>query len=806
MILVLFVLIFPGAGAVFVLWPLDDSLLAQPGTVSLRLLDRRGGLLRELSSRDARSSRPLPPGPLPAHLRAAFLVAEDRRFGQHPGVDPRGLGRALLANLRAGRVTSGGSTLAMQLARLLAPHPRTLGGKVGEILWALRLSWHLSAEELLRAYLDRVPLGRATRGVTAAAELYFGRPAASLSLGQAALRAGMAPAPARRDPYAHLPESRRGQQQVLGLLVAAGYATPEQARRAAAAPLDLGPAARRFRAPHLVEALLPRLATLGLEGAAELELTLDPELQGAAERLVREEVAALADRGVTQAAALVVDNAHGEVRAYVGAVDFLDAAAGGQNDGVRARRQPGSTLKPFAYGLALAGGWTPASLLADLETPLATPAGRFVPRNYDRRLHGPVRLRAALANSYNVPAVRLVEDLGVARVLSLLQAAGFTSLVEDASHYGVGLVLGNGDVSLLELVTAYRGLARGGRAGPLQWIREARDTGGRPLALPAPGRPRRFLPEDAVALLTDILADEAARAPAFGLDNALRLPFPVAAKTGTSRAWIDNWTIGFTREVTVGVWVGNFDGRPMRDVSGISGAAPLFRRLMIRAMAGVVPAPLVDPARFVERSICPLSGALRRPACPAGLRERFLPGTEPVSPCSMHLLPESPPTAGADDEPAVRLPRLDVGPQFYAWASGEGLQAGPWPAASRPRDEPEREREVTAAAAGIPRARFLVPVPGREYALEPGLPASAQTIPVHVLPPPGEAPLELRDGQGGVWPLAPPYRTRVPATPGAHVLRLHAAGRPAALATVSYRVRGAAGAVTAPPRGGEASP
>ncbi len=236
--------------------------------------------------------------------------------------------------------------------------------------------------------------------------------------------------------------------------------------------------------------------------------------------------------------------------------------------------------------------------------------GAWLPRNYDRRQHGPVRLRAALANSYNVPAVELTDALGPERVLEVLRQAGFSSLDASAEHYGAGLVLGNGDVSLWELARAYRGLARGGVVEPMRLVRSATDRLGAPVAARPELEPRRFLPSDAVALLTDVLSDETARAPAFGLDNALRLPFPVAAKTGTSRAYVDNWTVGFTRERTVAVWVGNFDGRPMQRVSGITGAGPLFARVMRRAMAGVRPAAAGRPGALRAGAHLP---ALRSP-------------------------------------------------------------------------------------------------------------------------------------------------------------------------------------------------
>ncbi|HOX46463.1 MAG TPA: transglycosylase domain-containing protein [Myxococcota bacterium] len=759
------------AALAFVLWPLPEGLLSREALSSLVLTDRQGGLLREVRSREDGRAVPLPPGPLPPQVRAAFLAAEDRRFEAHLGVDALAVARALAQNLRAGRVVSGASTLTQQLARrLLTPpgarRPRGVWTKLEEALWAVRLSLHLPKERVLREYLDRVALGHNTYGVEAAAQLYFGRPARSLSAGQAALLAGLACSPSRYDPYRQPARARARMSRVLGRMAALGWLTPERARSEAVAGLDLVPAEQVFRAPHLGEALLARLGERGLEGAARIETSLDPGLQADVEALVRDELQALGDRRVGQAAVLVVDNRSGEVLAYVGSRDFLDPERLGQNDGVRARRQPGSALKPFAYGLALSRGFTPATVLSDVEVHLSTPGGDYVPRNYDRRAHGPVRLRAALANSYNIPAVRVTERLGPERVLEVLRRAGLESLDRAASHYGVGVVLGNGDVSLWELARAFRGLALGGQVRPLTEVRAAWDGAGRPLALRPELVARRFLPEDAVALLTDILADEGARAPAFGLDNALRLPFPVAAKTGTSRGHVDNWCAGFTRERTVAVWVGNFDGAAMRRVSGITGAGPLFRRIMLRAMRGLDPAPLVARGRFAAVDICPLSGARATAACPGVLHELFLPGSEPSHACPMHR------------QAAPGLVALDVGPEFYAWARAEGLSAGP---AAAPPGE--------TAAPGGGRGRLLMPGDGDRYLLEPDLPAADQSVPVRAVAPAGVSRLELRlDGQP-VAELGPPFVGRVPAARGAHRLEvwLPAGERP--LWSVGYVVR-----------------
>jgi penicillin-binding protein 1C len=284
---------------------------------------------------------------------------------------------------------------------------------------------------------------------------------------------------------------------------------------------------------------------------------------------------------------VVVENATGDVLAYVGSPDFGDRAHGGQNDGARAKRQPGSTLKPFVYGLAMERvGLTAASVLPDVELHLDVARGEYAPRNYDERFHGPVRLREALANSLNVPAVWTAAKVGDGAVLERLREVGFRSLLESPEYYGPAIALGDGEVTLLELAGAYATLARGGVTRPLRFLKgEEGDLVARA------GLERRVMPPEIAAVLGDVLADRNARLASFGERSALELPFDVAAKTGTSKGFRDNWTVGYTREVTVAVWVGNFDGSPMEGVSGITGAAPIFRAVMDAAMRGRQPAP-----------------------------------------------------------------------------------------------------------------------------------------------------------------------------------------------------------------------
>ncbi len=798
------------AAALFVLRPLPEELLAYDRVASLRLLDRQGNLLRERLSADDGRARPLSAGAVPAHVRDAFLAAEDRRFFRHAGVDPVAVARAAWLNVKRGRVVAGGSTITQQLARTLVPRPRTMQGKVQEALWAMRLDWHLSKDEVLAQYLNRIPFGNGTFGVEAASQRYFGRAAKELSVGQAAALAALPKGPGAHDPYRRPERLERRRRWVLERMEALNHLSSQERTAAVEAPLDLLPASRSFRAPHFVEHVTRQRDVPGLSRAAEVVTTIDADLQRLAEEAVRSEVERLRDRGVGQAAVLVLDNASGEVLAYVGSADFFDDEAGGQNDGVQMRRQPGSALKPFAYLEAFRQGYTPASVVPDVPTQFPSPTGVYAPENYDRRKHGPVRIREALANSYNIPAVRIAEALGPERLLAGLHAAGFESLGQGSEHYGLGLVLGNGEVSLWEAARAYAGLARGGSLPAVRTVREARDATGSILHVTR-SQTRRFAPAAEVALITHVLSDNGARARAFGLDSALRLPFPVAAKTGTSKGYSDNWLIGYTRERTVAVWAGNFDGSPMRGVSGITGAGPIFRAVMLAAMAGVRPAPLWDGALLESAQICPLSGERAGRSCPSRMDEVFARGTAPALDCRMHAGLADLGGFGHVEDPrlAQRCRELtagtgaltDLGSDYAEWARAEGLYPDPHLAAAcRELTEGSMggapsgtHRETAKTAKTAPgrdgQVRFTFPGRNAEFVLFSDLPLEHQSIPVRIRAPGGLGALELHVNGEHHFTLHPPFTGRFPAKLGAHRLTVHRVGDPRPLDGLRIIVR-----------------
>jgi len=553
-----------------------------------------------------------------------FIVLEDKRFCSHCGIDQLALLRAAWSNVKNRRIVSGGSTITQQLAETIYDLPQNALCKPLEALLAIRLENWLSKDEILEHYLNRIPFGNQAFGIETAAQTYFDKPASHLSLPELAYLAGLPRAPSLYDPFRHPQRALERQNQVLNRLYRTGIIDSMQLQTALQARIELSKPQRLFRAPHFSRWVLSKITI----DEREILTSLDLPLQQQIEILVDDHLKNLEPYHATNAAVLVVDNRTGEIRVWIGSRDFFSEQQPGQVDGVLALRQPGSTLKPFTYGLALERGLTPSSILPDIETHAATAGGDFTVHNYDETYHGPVRLRTALACSYNVPAVRVLESLGSDLLLDRLHRAGFAGLDKPASHYGLALTLGSGEVRLFELVRAYRALATGGLVQPLRYSAtsdKSDEQDNKPL----------FSPQ-VCFLLNDMLSDAAARAPAFGYQGPLNLPFPCAAKTGTSKDYRDNWTIGYTSDYTAGVWVGNFDGSPMQRVSGISGAGPLFRQIMLVLHQKKDPAPFNQPAGLIRCKICSQSGEIPGPACEQKMEEWFLASQVPQDTCSVH--------------------------------------------------------------------------------------------------------------------------------------------------------------------------
>jgi len=571
-----------------------------------------------------------------AQLVRAVLFSEDRRFYLHPGLDPIAAVRAVVQNLGQGRTVSGGSTITMQTARLLlGPRPRGVKAKMEEVLLALYLEWRLPKDRILELYLNLAPYANGFVGCRSASLGYFGVEPKELNVAQSAWLAVIPRNPRYYDPRRGADRLESARQRLIQGMHRAGLLTEAELARAAGPPQISSPALP-YSAPHFCDWLLSRIQVRG----RDLHTTVDGELTGELEKHIQAYVKKLSGYGISNAAALVLRNSDMALLAMVGSADYFDSRISGQVNGTVSLRQPGSALKPFTYGLALERGFPASYLLPDIDFDPSPGEERFIPRNYDERYHGPVRLRTALGCSYNVAAVRLLERLGQSELLARLRKAGFISLRHDPAHYGLGLTLGNGEVTLLEITRAYAALANRGVYRPIRYLKDDRiEKYGAPEEESRTGWDKdsvRIFSEQVAYILAHILSDRSARQPAFGECSPLDLPFPCAAKTGTTKDYRDNWTVGFTADYTVGVWVGNFDGRPMHGVSGISGAGPLFRDIMLTLHRERRPEAFARPEGLEERSICPLSGDLAGPGCPNRMSEVFLSGMAPKATCRFH--------------------------------------------------------------------------------------------------------------------------------------------------------------------------
>ncbi len=645
------------------------------------LLDRHGEPVHTLRT-DMRSRRlewvPLPE--VSPALRTALLLSEDKRFHEHSGVDWSAVSAAAFANLWNTR-TRGASTLTMQLAGLLDPESagrgggRGVGAKLSQASAALQLERQWRKDQILEAYLNLVPFRGELVGIDAVSLTLFGKRPSGLDAQEGAIAAALLRAPnapaatVARRACAILKEQRLG----CGDLDAA---TADALNRKTAARLE----ADAQIAPHFARLLLPK------DPRPAVKSTLDARLQRLARDALRRQLAELQGRQVEDGAVLVLDNASGEVLAWVGSSGGLSQAA--EVDGVTARRQPGSTLKPFLYQLAIEQRWlTAGSLLDDSPLGLETLGGLYIPENYDRRFQGPVSVRTALASSLNVPAVRTLVMVTPEAFAQRLQALGL-GLREGGGYYGHSLALGSAEVTLANLTNAYRALANGGQWTPL------RLKAGEPTTAP-----RAVMDPAASFIVADMLADREARAATFGLDNALATRHWAAVKTGTSKDLRDNWCIGFSRRYTVGVWVGNASGRPMADVSGTSGAAPVWRAVMdalqrqeaTPAVRAAAPAGLVrrrvrfEPALEPPRDEWFLAGTEQATIVHA---ERPTPATliaQPIARTVLALDPDIPPQAQR-----LRIAPSQPLPKGWRWRlDGRVLGAAvpahwaPWPGAHR---------------------------------------------------------------------------------------------------------------------------
>lgn len=730
---------------------------AQDEFASTKIFDRRGNLIVELTDpTDPTAGRRtfVPLDQISPYVIQATIATEDPNFYRYArgvGFDPIAILRALYYVVTEREIVSGGSTITQQVARnvLLTPQERsarTVQRKIREIVLANELTRRYSRDQILEIYLNDNYYGNQAYGIEAAAQTYFNKPARELNLAEASMLAGIPQSPVLWDPVTNKAGVLRRQNDVLRLMVKAGYIKPEQIfeaqREIEARTFAVTPPNVSAVAPHFMQFVKQQLdAEYGSKGlyrdGLRVYTSLDPELQQIAETAIRAQIANLRDKNVTNGATVVIEPKSGEILAMVGSADFNDPAIDGQVNVAIMPRQPGSAVKPFTYLAALERGWTTATLYWDRPVTYTNAYGQvYAPKNYDDKFHGPMLMREALARSMNIPAVETLNFVTVPGFLEMAQRVGLNFPPNPA--YGLAITLGGAEARLLDLTAAYAVLANNGVRILPTAITRVESADGRLLRDYRQTQGQQVVRPEHAWLITSMLSDNAARAKSFGANSPLRLSRPAAAKTGTTNDFRDNLTVGYTPELVVGVWVGNSDNSPMKNVSGITGAAPIWRQIMEEALAGKPATAFLPPPGIVGVEICEDGGRVPSPNCPRRRIEYFsadqlpLPADENVERAVQAGNPDlatAPPQPATPQSPDILItqPALDAPPprgllsirgtinppgfQQYVVEYGEGENPGEWRWISGPHLSPVVNDQLTEwNIEGLPAGRYTLRV------------------------------------------------------------------------------------------------
>jgi 1A family penicillin-binding protein len=796
--------------------PSPDRLYGRAAAPSTRIYDRHGRLLYEILDPHGGAHTPVPLDGFPQACIDATIATEDASFYDNPGVDGWAIVRALWINLRGGEILSGGSTITQQLARnlLLSPEERTevtVERKLRESILAWRIARTYGKDDILTLYLNETYYGNLAYGLEAAANTYFAKSAVELDLAECALLAGLPQSPASYNPLENPEAAKERQAVVLGLMAKHGYISPDEADQALIEDLQFASVPFPIEAPHFVMLVRGQLEReFGLEAiygqGLQVHTTLDLDAQHTAERVVARRLEQLAGasgshppRNVSNAAVVVLEPYTGEVLAMVGSPDYFDPRIDGAVNVAVATRQPGSSIKPITYAAAFDPTrdepLTAATMMVDVRTVFVTREGDpYVPRNYDRQWHGPVLLRQALASSYNLVAVKVLDHVGVDEMAQQARVMGITTF-DDADRFGLSLTLGGGEVRLLELTAAYGAFANGGYRVEPVLISRVEDSDGRVLKVWETSPGPQVVDERVAYLITDILSDDFARISTFGEGSMLKLTRPAAVKTGTTTDWRDNWTVGYTPDLVVGVWAGNADNAPMENVSGVTGAAPIWHDVMELLHKGRPEREFSEPEGMVRVEVCADSGLLpqerleardrrlgQQPThCSHTVNELFIEGTEPTRADDWHWVYALDVRNGLLAGPGC-LPEYTVQKRYTLypaeaqdWAMWQGIPQPPdayspmCPGGAETGNWGVETGERSAS--GLQSLVMTSPDQGGHYRLSPELPAASQQLFVAVRPVDGVTLQEVTlyvDGRPLATLAGPPYQARWPMTPGTH--------------------------------------
>lgn len=718
--LVLFIISLNIVHYLFVDLPSLDRLTENLTVPSTKILARDGRLIYEIVDPAGARHTTLAIAEIPLACQQATIAVEDASFYSNPGVDAVGIARALWINLSGGEVIAGGSTITQQVARnmLLDPQERaerTLTRKLRESILAWRITQAYTKDQILELYLNQTYYGHLAYGIESAAQTYFGQSARNLDLAECALLAGLPQAPALFDPLTEPQAADDKQAIVLDLMVKTNALTADEARLAKEELLQYAASPFPITAPHFVfyvwswleaqYASRPEILYSGLT----ITTTVDLDLTKTADDIIARRLQKLADdsesvaHNATDAALVAIDPRTGQILAMIGSPDYFNNEISGAVNMAVSPRQPGSAIKPITYAAAFdpalcsplpsgvsptgegsgvrAGAcpWTPATMILDVRTAFVTKEGlSYVPQNYDRAFHGPVLARDALGGSLNLPAVKALDHVGLKNMLSLAGRMGLTTLT-DADRFGLSLTLGGGEVRLVDLTSAFGGFASGGLHVSPVAVLKITDANGKVIEAWQPRLGERVLDERVAYLITNILSDNTARLATYGPNNILQIGRPAAVKTGTTTDYRDNWTVGYTPELVVGVWVGNADNTPMVNISGVQGAGPIWHDFMRAALTGKPESQFVQPPGLIRVEVCALSGLLPTDYCPLRRSELFIDGTQPTTPDTFYQLFRIDTATGllaAASTPPERISEqvfVVLPPEVQEWAREKGI-------------------------------------------------------------------------------------------------------------------------------------
>ncbi len=635
--------------------PPVSQIVQRRQPLTTKILDRNGKLLYSIYKDENRTLIPL--SKVPNSLKYATIAIEDRDFYHHHGISLKGILRALKENSQGN--LQGGSTITQQLVKnTLLTSERTFKRKIREIYLSFLVERAYTKDQILEMYLNEVAYGGSTYGVEEAAERYFGKSAQQLSLAESAFLAGLPAAPSVFSPFGSTPElAYTRQKEVLRRMVEDGYITQEQANQAKQQTLTFQQDVTNIQAPHFVMYVKELLAEqfgedVVNQGGLEVRTTLDLDLQNKSQELVTKELSMLARLRISNGAALITNPKTGEILTMVGSKNYFDFKNDGQVNVTIRPRQPGSSIKPLTYSLAFEHGQSPATMINDESITFTIPGSPpYSPKNYDGRFHGNVPIREALASSYNIPAVKTLAGLGISNLIDHGEKMGITTWT-DRKRFGLSLTLGGGEVLMTDMAKVYGTFATYGTTTQLQPLLEVKTAKGEVLyrnrcALENQDCPStKTLSAKSAYQITDILSDNTARTPGFGPRSVLYIPEQqVAVKTGTTNNLRDNWTIGYTQDRVVAVWVGNNNNTPMSYVaSGITGASPIWNKIMRSLLDDQKPHKFPIPEGMIRVRICVPTHTLPCNLCPMVREELFETGTEPKIACNPNQFPSPTPS------------------------------------------------------------------------------------------------------------------------------------------------------------------